>query len=61
MISDQRLAVRLTDIGEFVAEPGLWQIDQRGLRLPLARGAGNITSVVSQSCFGRHVARASSP
>ena len=28
-------AVPLTDIGEFVAEPGLWQIDGSGLRRPL--------------------------
>jgi len=29
------LAVRLTDIGEFVAEPGLWQIARSGVRRPL--------------------------
>jgi thiamine-monophosphate kinase len=30
------LGVALTAIGEFVPEPGLWQLDPAGLRLPLA-------------------------
>ena len=36
MLSEQPLSVPLTDIGEFTAEPGLWQIDQSGVRQPLA-------------------------
>jgi thiamine-monophosphate kinase len=36
MIAEQPIGVPLTDIGEFVAEPGLWQIDRGGLRRPLA-------------------------
>ncbi|MBX3414832.1 MAG: thiamine-monophosphate kinase [Pirellulales bacterium] len=37
LLHDQPLAdVRLTEIGEFVAAPGLWQQDQAGLRSPLA-------------------------
>jgi len=36
MLRDQPLDVPLTDIGEFVAEPGLWQRDARGERRPLA-------------------------
>ena len=36
MLSEQPLSVPLTDIGEFIAEPGLWQIDQSGVRQPLA-------------------------
>jgi thiamine-monophosphate kinase len=35
MLSEQPLSVPLTEIGEFIAEPGLWQIDRRGLRRPL--------------------------
>jgi thiamine-monophosphate kinase len=35
MLHDQPLAVPLTDIGEFVAEQGLWQIDRSGVRRPL--------------------------
>jgi len=37
LIADQPLApVMLTDIGEFVAEPGLWQIAADGARSPLS-------------------------
>ena len=32
MLSDQPLDVPLTEIGEFIAEPGLWQVDARGNR-----------------------------
>ena len=35
MLREQPLAVPLTDIGEFVTEPGLWQIDGSGVRRPL--------------------------
>jgi len=35
MLHEQPLAVPITDIGEFVAEPGLWQIDRSGVRRPL--------------------------
>lgn len=35
MIAEQPLAVPLTIVGEFVAEPGLWQLDASGQRLPL--------------------------
>jgi thiamine-monophosphate kinase len=36
MISEQPLGpLRLTDIGEFVAEPGLWEVDSAGERKPL--------------------------
>jgi thiamine-monophosphate kinase len=39
MLADQPLDVRLTEIGRFVAEPGLWQENAAGQRLPLeARG-----------------------
>lgn len=36
MLADQPLPVRLTEIGRFVAEPGLWQVDAAGERRPLA-------------------------
>lgn len=37
LISEQPVApVQLTDIGEFIAEPGLWQIGADGRREPLA-------------------------
>ncbi len=32
LLAEQPLDVPLTDIGEFVEEPGLWQIDARGIR-----------------------------
>ena len=35
MLADQPLGVPVTAIGEFVAEPGLWQLDQQGQRVPL--------------------------
>jgi thiamine-monophosphate kinase len=35
LLGEQPLAIPLTDIGEFVAEPGLWQIDQSGAHRPL--------------------------
>jgi len=35
MLAEQPLGVPLAGIGEFVAEPGLWQIDAAGRRLPL--------------------------
>jgi thiamine-monophosphate kinase len=35
LLHDQPLSVPLADIGEFVSEPGLWQIDRRGARRPL--------------------------
>lgn len=35
ILADQPLDVPLTDIGEFVAEPGLWKIDEAGRREPL--------------------------
>ena len=37
MLAEQPLGVPLTSIGQFVAEPGLWQEDARGQRRPLAR------------------------
>jgi thiamine-monophosphate kinase len=36
ILKDQPLAVPVTCIGQFVAEPGLWTIDTDGRRLPLA-------------------------
>ena len=36
LLAEQPLEVPLTDIGEFVAEPGLWQIDADGSRTALA-------------------------
>jgi thiamine-monophosphate kinase len=35
MLADQPLDVPLTSIGEFIREPGLWQVDARGRELPL--------------------------
>ena len=35
MITEQPLEVPLTDIGQFTAEPGLWQRDVGGPILPL--------------------------
>jgi thiamine-monophosphate kinase len=35
LIAEQPLGVPLTDIGEFVAEPGLWQSDRNGEHRPL--------------------------
>ena len=35
MLADQPLATPLTDIGEFIAEPGLWQTTAAGGRSPL--------------------------
>jgi thiamine-monophosphate kinase len=36
LVASQPLACGLTEIGRFVAEPGLWQVDERGARRPLA-------------------------
>lgn len=36
MLAEQTTAMPLTDIGEFVGEPGLWQVDQSGVRRPLS-------------------------
>lgn len=36
LMNEVPLNVPLTQIGRIVAEPGLWQIDQRGVRTPLA-------------------------
>jgi thiamine-monophosphate kinase len=36
MLDQQPLSVPLTDIGELVSEPGLWQTDRSGVRRPLA-------------------------
>lgn len=36
IVTEQPLEVPLTDIGQFVAEPGLWQCDAQGNRQPLA-------------------------
>lgn len=39
LLRDEQLSVKVTDIGEFVEEPGLWQLDEHGQRQPLsARG-----------------------
>lgn len=39
MLADQPVGIPLTEIGQFVAEPGLWQKDASGQRRPLeARG-----------------------
>ncbi len=35
LLAEQPLDVPLTDVGEFVAEPGLWQVDVRGARREL--------------------------
>ena len=35
MLAEQPLGVPLTAIGQFVAEPGLWQVDAAGHRVPL--------------------------
>jgi thiamine-monophosphate kinase len=36
ILAEQPLAVPVTEIGQFVEEPGLWQIDAAGERRPLA-------------------------
>ena len=36
ILADRPLDILLTDIGEFVAEPGLWQRDATGTKKPLA-------------------------
>jgi hypothetical protein len=36
MAEEQPLPIPLTDIGQFVAEPGLWQRDAAGNRQPLS-------------------------
>jgi thiamine-monophosphate kinase len=36
MLADQPLDVPLTEIGQFVAERGLWQVDKHGATTPLA-------------------------
>jgi thiamine-monophosphate kinase len=36
MLADQPLSIPLTDIGEFVSAPGLWQTDRAGTRRPLS-------------------------
>jgi thiamine-monophosphate kinase len=36
LVASQPLACGLTEIGRFVAEPGLWQVDPSGARRPLA-------------------------
>ena len=41
MLAEQPLGVPLTAIGEFIAEPGLWQREGDGPRPPLAPPAGN--------------------
>jgi thiamine-monophosphate kinase len=35
MLDEQPLGVPLSDVGEFIAEPGLWQLDNAGARRPL--------------------------
>ena len=35
MLAEQPLEVQLTDIGQFVAEPGLWLLDAQRRRMPL--------------------------
>ena len=35
MLSDRLLECPLTRIGRFTADPGCWQIDERGTRTPL--------------------------
>ncbi|MGQ9576061.1 MAG: thiamine-phosphate kinase [Thermoguttaceae bacterium] len=35
MVADQPLGVPLTRIGQFISEPGLWQVDAGGIRSPL--------------------------
>ncbi|MGW8256702.1 MAG: thiamine-phosphate kinase [Thermoguttaceae bacterium] len=35
ILADQPLDVRLTDIGEFITEPGLWRRDSSGAKQPL--------------------------
>jgi thiamine-monophosphate kinase len=35
LLKERPLAMPITDIGEFTAEPGLWQIDRSGVRRPL--------------------------
>ena len=36
MVAEQPLDVPLTIVGEFVSEPGLWQVNDSGVRTPLA-------------------------
>ena len=36
LLHERPLAVPIADIGEFIAEPGLWQIDRSGVRRSLA-------------------------
>jgi thiamine-monophosphate kinase len=36
VLADQPLAVPITDVGEFIDTPGLWQMDIQGNRRPLA-------------------------
>ncbi len=53
MLLDQPLRVPITDIGEFVAEPGLWRTDAAGDRRPLVpRGWEHGFSVPSPSGRG---------
>lgn len=35
MVRDNSLGVALTDVGQFIAEPGLWQVSAKGVRTPL--------------------------
>ena len=53
MLAEQPLAVPLTDIGEFIAEPGLWQIDRR--RPPAAWPRGWEHSFIDVSPSGRRM------
>jgi thiamine-monophosphate kinase len=36
MLADNASSLKLTRIGEFVAEPGMWSVDDAGRRAPLA-------------------------
>ncbi len=36
ILVDRPLEIRITDIGEFISEPGLWQRDSSGTKVPLA-------------------------
>ena len=45
MLADQPFEVPLTEIGEFIIEPGLWQREGQGPRLPLVPSGWSTSSV----------------
>ena len=51
MLTEQPLGVPLTDIGEFVAEPGLWST--RAARRPPPAGAARAGSIGGSTAVSR--------